>query len=370
MEKQLDNLTYYATGVTIALIGILGAFGNIMVQLAFIIDKKIRTPTNIFILSISLSDLAISVFGNPISASASLSRRWLFGEAGCKWYGFANTFFGLVSINTHALIAIDRYLIIVKPHIGCYITKKRAVMMSTVAWFLALLWSVFPLIGWSEYTFEGAGMMCSVLWQSDETDDVLYVVSLFLSSFVLPITIMIFCYVGVFRTLRSAASIQAAWNPESAEKNLKVQKSFFKMVFIIAMAYLISWTPYSVVALMSTFGDPKYISATSATIPAILAKTSIIYNPIIYVVMNRNFRRAFLKMMTCCFHGNVDKMKHPVQEDNQMKDKKLTTEIPLTTYPLGTTRLDSNVRECGCPPVEVLSIPGQIVSSFIEKSAV
>lgn len=58
------------------------------------------------------------------------------------------------------------------------------------------------------------------------------------------------------------------------------------MVGIMIMAFMIAWTPYSIFSLIKQFGNPDSISPGMAILPSLFAKTSICYNPIIYVGMN------------------------------------------------------------------------------------
>lgn len=58
------------------------------------------------------------------------------------------------------------------------------------------------------------------------------------------------------------------------------------MVGLMIFAFLVAWTPYAVFALVEQFGDPELISPSFTILPALIAKSSICYNPIIYVGMN------------------------------------------------------------------------------------
>jgi len=49
--------------------------------------------------------------------------------------------------------------------------------------------------------------------------------------------------------------------------------------------FIVSWTPYSVLALMETFGNFT-ISPAIATIPSLFAKTSVVFNPLVYGLLN------------------------------------------------------------------------------------
>lgn len=65
------------------------------------------------------------------------------------------------------------------------------------------------------------------------------------------------------------------------------------MVFVMVLAFMIAWTPYAVFALIEQFGPTDIISPALGVLPALIAKSSICYNPIIYVGMNTQFRAAF-----------------------------------------------------------------------------
>lgn len=59
------------------------------------------------------------------------------------------------------------------------------------------------------------------------------------------------------------------------------------MVVIMVICYLLCWLPYGVVALMATFGPPHLVTPEASIIPSILAKSSTVINPVIYVFMNK-----------------------------------------------------------------------------------
>uniref|UniRef100_A0A452GPT3 G-protein coupled receptors family 1 profile domain-containing protein n=1 Tax=Gopherus agassizii TaxID=38772 RepID=A0A452GPT3_9SAUR len=80
--------------VCLGIILVLGCLNNLLVLLIFLKFASILTPINLILLNISLSDLLVCIFGTPFSLAASVRGHWLLGNAGCKWYGFANALFG------------------------------------------------------------------------------------------------------------------------------------------------------------------------------------------------------------------------------------------------------------------------------------
>ena len=59
------------------------------------------------------------------------------------------------------------------------------------------------------------------------------------------------------------------------------------MVGVMIFGFLVAWMPYSVVSLVEYFSEEKpAIDPSTATAPALFAKSSCIMNPIIYGIYN------------------------------------------------------------------------------------
>lgn len=62
---------------------------------------------------------------------------------------------------------------------------------------------------------------------------------------------------------------------------------FLQMSVVMIVMFLVAWSPYSIVCLWSSFGDPRKISPAMAIIAPLFAKSSTFYNPCIYVIANK-----------------------------------------------------------------------------------
>lgn len=58
------------------------------------------------------------------------------------------------------------------------------------------------------------------------------------------------------------------------------------MVITMVSCYLLCWMPYGVVALLGTFGRRGLITPITSVVPSVLAKSSTVVNPVIYVLFN------------------------------------------------------------------------------------
>ena len=67
-----------------------------------------------------------------------------------------------------------------------------------VCWGVGFLWASLPLFGWNEYVLEGAGISCSVVWESSSPNHTSYVFTIFVFCFLIPLAIIVFSYQGVY----------------------------------------------------------------------------------------------------------------------------------------------------------------------------
>ena len=65
----------------------------------------------------------------------------------------------------------------------------------------------------------------------------------------------------------------------------------------IVALFLVAWTPYLIIALIGVFGDRTLVTPMVNAIPSLFAKSSCVYNPIVYALKNQKFRRAILSLM-------------------------------------------------------------------------
>lgn len=81
----------------------------------------------------------------------------------------------------------------------------------------------------------------------------------------------------------------------------------------VCIGFFVAWSPYALVSMWASFGNIEDIPPVAFAMPAMFAKSSTIYNPIIYLAIRPNFRKvifsdlAALKRRTgkCCCHPRV-----------------------------------------------------------------
>lgn len=92
--EKLSRTGHNVVAVILGSILVFGILNNLIVLVLFCKFKTLRTPVNMLLLNISVSDMLVCLFGTTLSFAASIRGRWLVGRHGCMWYGFVNSCFG------------------------------------------------------------------------------------------------------------------------------------------------------------------------------------------------------------------------------------------------------------------------------------
>ncbi|XP_005996890.1 opsin-3 [Latimeria chalumnae] len=292
-EDLFSQGTYEFLAVLIATIGILGFCNNLLVLVLYYKFKRLRTPTSLLLVNISISDILVSVFGVTFTFLSCLKRRWVWDNAGCIWDGFSNSLFGIVSIMTLTVLAYERYIRVVHAKVIDFSWTWRAI---TYIWLYSLGWTGAPLIGWNRYSLEIHKLGCSVDWDSKDPNDASFVLFFFLGCLVVPVGVMAYCYGHILYAVRMLRCVQDLQTSQIV-KILRYEKKVAKMCFLMISTFLICWMPYTVVSLLVSYGYGSSITPTVAIILSFFAKSSTAYNPIIYIFMSRKFRRCLLKLL-------------------------------------------------------------------------
>uniref|UniRef100_A0A8C2L0E4 Visual pigment-like receptor peropsin n=1 Tax=Cyprinus carpio TaxID=7962 RepID=A0A8C2L0E4_CYPCA len=276
--------------------GVVSLSSNIVVLLMFVKFRELRTATNAIIINLAVTDIGVAGIGYPMSAASDLHGSWKFGYTGCQIYAALNIFFGMASIGLLTVVAIDRYLTICRPDIGQKLTTVSYTLVIVAAWLNAVFWSSMPIVGWAGYAPDPTGATCTINWRNNDTSFVSYTMTVITVNFIIPLAVMFYCYYKVSVTVKRYKASNCL---DSINIDWSDQMDVTKMSIIMIVMFLVAWSPYSIVCLWASFGDPKKIPAPMAIIAPLFAKSSTFYNPCIYVIANKKFRRAITGMLRC-----------------------------------------------------------------------
>jgi hypothetical protein len=114
---------------------VLTVLGNILVILAFCLDRQIRQPTNYFILSLSVSDFLIGLLSMPLLTIYIYAKDWPLNAIICDIWLSLDYTVCLTSIYTVLFITIDRFCSVKMPaKYRKWRTKRRINIMIAISW--------------------------------------------------------------------------------------------------------------------------------------------------------------------------------------------------------------------------------------------
>uniref|UniRef100_F6YC15 Cholecystokinin receptor type A n=1 Tax=Monodelphis domestica TaxID=13616 RepID=F6YC15_MONDO len=369
-----------------SLIFLLSILGNTLVITVLIRNKRMRTVTNIFLLSLAVSDLMLCLFCMPFNLIPNLLKDFIFGSAVCKTTTY---FMGIsVSVSTFNLVAIslERYSAICKPlQSRVWQTKSHALKVITATWCLSFtIMSPYPiysnLVPFTKYNNQTANK-CRFLLPSDVMQQSWHTF-LLLILFLIPGIVMTVAYglisLELYRGIRFDASqrkssrerkssmgsssryedgdgcylqkskkrkkleLQQLSSSRSSIKidrarsstsaaNLMAKKRVIRMLIVIVILFFLCWMPiFSANAWRAydTASAEVLLSGAPISFILLLSYTSACVNPIIYCFMNKRFRLGFLSTFTCCPHPNPPGARGEVGEEEDGR----TMGASLTRY--------------------------------------
>lgn len=74
---------------------------------------------------------------------------------------------------------------------------------------------------------------------------------------------------------------------KESESTQKAEREVSRMVVVMIFAYCFCWGPYTFFACFAAANPGYAFHPLAAALPAYFAKSATIYNPVIYVFMNR-----------------------------------------------------------------------------------
>ena len=327
-------------GIIFAII-IVGTFlGNTLVCTAVSIVKKLRSPSNLLIVSLAVADLLVSLLVMPFAALLEIRGGWELGQTFCNTWTSMDVMLCTASILNLCMISVDRYFVITRPfQYAMKRTPKRMALMIAGVWLVSALISIPPLFGWKSQGMEG---LCIV------SQAIGYQFYATIGSFYLPLGVMIFIYYRIYlvssRISKKEAKSQpnVCRNPESTalnsishngtaehnatngetetsrRKSLLTKVNIFKKngvkksaskdskatktLGVIMGAFTACWLPFFILALIRPFaGDhiPHWLNSLFLW----LGYCNSFLNPIIYARFNRDFRTPFKEIICCRCRG-------------------------------------------------------------------
>uniref|UniRef100_A0A8C4N8F8 Muscarinic acetylcholine receptor n=1 Tax=Eptatretus burgeri TaxID=7764 RepID=A0A8C4N8F8_EPTBU len=374
-ETATMVITLFFSGI----ISLITVTGNVLVIVAFKVNRNLKSANNYFLLSLAVADIIIGLISMNLFTTYVTMGRWVLGPVCCDMWLVTDYVASNASVMHLLVISFDRYLSITRPlKYKAKRTTKRVVLMIVTAWTVSIiLWA--PAILFWQYIIE------------IEEDDV---EKQFPELKVLYPAVFSFCgYESSCQTPRideiSPGYESEAEGEDSGGKcgtpsrgtknefkekdeaiedrparcqgpparectgrstavnarrqmtkrkhnNLVNEKKAAKTLSAILLAFIVTWTPYNIMVLVSTFCN-KCIPSYLWNLGYWLCYVNSTVNPMCYALCNKTFRETF-KLLLMCHQKEQNQIKSNVnvvrtintnngnkiksdQKEDQKKDK-------------------------------------------------
>ncbi|XP_046874316.1 G-protein coupled receptor 135 [Hypomesus transpacificus] len=290
-NSVLQGVTVAAQALVLLAIFLLSSLGNSAVVIVIIKHRQLRTVTNAFIMSLSLSDFLTAVLCLPFSFMMLFSKDgvWMFGDRFCVANGFFNTCFGIISTLTMTLISFDRYYAIVRQpqeKIG----RRKALQLLVAVWLTAVIFSLpwYLLLRTPIVVHKRGFYHCMYVFHSGTSRmGTGFSISLIVVCYLLPFALMCFCHYNICKTVRLSEIRVRPVTTYAYLLRFYSEMRTATTVLIMIVFIIFCWGPYCMMGLVTATGDYSFNPAMD-TVAIWMAWANGAINPLIYAIRNPN----------------------------------------------------------------------------------
>ncbi|XP_073834632.1 G-protein coupled receptor moody [Musca autumnalis] len=341
-----SSMLTFAAVMTL-LIMIVGIFGNFLTVAALIKCPKVRNVAAAFIMSLCIADLLFCALVLPFSAYRFIEGTWEPRDVLCKMIPFIQYGNIGVSLLCIAMITINRYVMIAHHNSYGKIYKRHWIAaMIVFCWVFSYGMQLPTLVGaWGTFGYDPKLGTCSIReddhGHSSKT-------TLFITAFVIPCLIIIACYTKIFwvvhkseqrlkrhankqnsipnnlrpppsagsnvetGNLQSRVSSSSSFSTDVKQESVQKQPTtrikdqrevrakrnewrITKMVLAIFLSFVVCYLPITIAKV----ADQDVEHPNLHILSYIMLYLSACINPIIYVIMNKQYRKAYKTVIMC-----------------------------------------------------------------------
>ena len=295
LEERKQAVVIFETLVYLLIITFT-VIGNSCVLLTVYKNARLRTIPNFLIVTLAVSDILLPLTCAPQSIVTTILGRWPFNEYVCQAQGYFVIVMGCASLQTLTLTAVNRFYRIVRTrHYRRVFTKKKTIIMILLCFGLAFLEPIPYLSSGRRYVFHPGKLFC---FQTNEISFPNFIVYLYVG---VPTVTLSICYFLVFKKLRGhQRTVQnnlqlASKSEEVSQRDVRVTK----ILFITVLGFLACWTPIVVIDFVDTFRGEATFPREVYFLYLLLGNLSGFLNPIVYGLLNKNFRDEYKNLCFC-----------------------------------------------------------------------
>ena len=276
-------------GTIILLISIICFILNIR----YFIWYRRERSRNIAVLSLFLGSFLVLTLSVPHVLLQLFTCHRHCNEIYCRIEGFISYLSGCLCMLIYMILSINRYLLLSQCDNPLF-TRNLTIL----CWIFSIFWTFPPVFNyWISYVPEGLGFHCSINWNDHSQQSHIYILFSFICIYLLPLITIFVVNFRVHQLIRNIYLIQSSLyfhrqsnniinyiRKAADRKRLRIEYRFVKAIICLLSAYIFSWTPYSIIALLQLFhAEFIFQYPFFITLSAFVAKLSVILAPFVYL---------------------------------------------------------------------------------------
>ncbi|XP_035702810.1 QRFP-like peptide receptor [Folsomia candida] len=284
--------------------------GNLCVSLTVYKNKSMHTPVNYYIVNLSVCDFLVGAVVLPVklfelTADAELN---MMTDKLCTTVRFFEAIVVFASVFTLVGICFERYNAIVHPvqsRISMSNLRTRRVL--TVVWVTSCVFAspnLHSAIAVSQSLYSKYGEFNRVTCFDRFSDNFRfwYFMSLFVLVFLIPLGFIAVTCFSITRVLLKEIPVQTRRDARAVRLE-QGRRKVAKMVLIVVLSFVLSWSPYFAVTLVTQLQSDNFLHFGQYFFTMLLinlfAFGNSCINPCIYFAMSARFRKGFLGIFHC-----------------------------------------------------------------------
>lgn len=276
-------------------IAVFGIIGNCLLLHVIHKNRSLRTPTNYLIFNMAVADLFVLLICPGLFLFHEIFQSYRLGEFGCKVEGMIEVSLLLTSVITLCFISYDRLTAIAFP-LETRLNYKAAKIVIASSWICGLVLSS-PLGIFRTYQERHWRNFIESFCKENVEVLPIYWHILVIALVWFPMAVLVFCYSMIFWKLDQYEKIR-----KQRDNPLQVsyKKKFAVTLFVVVVSFVVLRLPFTAMVFyrykMLQHSEMNQVQGTYQILWYIshyLIFVDSALTPIIYGVMNENFRRAF-----------------------------------------------------------------------------
>ncbi|XP_078384487.1 histamine H2 receptor-like [Oculina patagonica] len=273
---------------------------NIVVSVAISVDKRLRRPSNGYLLSLALTDICISLGLIPLEMTYVWSYpEWSLGSLGTNILNSIWLFSIASSFVTLLVVTVDRFKAVMS-----LVRYREVVSWGRTLVIIALVWlyAVFVVVLMRVFAFDrtsGAKYEWNVNYK--------FYYAFLAVHIVLSLLIICALYYKIYKKAvenRQQVLSRGQTHPGTpgatdTVRETRLEVKMAKTVGFVFMFLVIVWIPVLILEIFYAIGSESCIIEQLGVVSVWLTCSNGMMNPVVYSLRNKDFRRAILQLVHC-----------------------------------------------------------------------